>query len=328
MALALAGVAGAMLLDAQQSARGGEHGPEVPVALAQAPDAALLHLPLVWSDLAIGGFAKPATAQPTDEPTGTPPPSAEASPTTSATFPPTATDEPTPTATPAGEGSISGRLLVGGDPAPIGLGVDLGPALLLLRCNPGLPCEPFDRAGVEDGDGRYEFRDPPSVEPSGYYQVQWHNYTAGGVFGSQEYLGRWHGRRIVGFTAGDEVELADIELTNLELEFPPNDIHYSLPVEYRWAVRREAPSESYRWSLYSSCEEVDREAGDFYRTASLGHRATHTVNAPPPGYRMLEKYCWYVHIDDGERGSGWSFYRYKTMWLGFIELMSGWRPGP
>ena len=41
---------------------------------------------------------------------------------------------------------------------------------------------------------------------------------------------------------GADVDLASAELRDVELTFPGNDVHYSLPHDYRWKTRDEQPS--------------------------------------------------------------------------------------
>lgn len=301
------------------------------VSMRQAPQAIgqseyFIYLPLVLNG---AGRADLFNPDPITRPSMTPEPSdvpMTEAPTESPTFPPTATGNPTPTATPSGDGKISGRLLFNREPAFEGLGIDFGPGLFLQRCV-GAACETVDKTGVVGEEGLFEFKNPPSLEAGGHYSVLWKNVELDGLFGTPDYIGRWESLPIEDYAVGDQVELPDIEISNIELLFPENDIHYTLPVEYKWTARSSAPGEGYLWSLFRNCAEWDRQApGDFYRSANLGRRNTYTVAAPPPRYEILEKYCWYVYVEDHERGTGWSFYRYKTMWLGFLELMSGWAP--
>ena len=303
----------------------GALAPAIPSALSQTEYA--IHLPLVLKGAQRSDLFRPdpvtrpiATPLPTDIPmTDTP--------TATGTFPPTATERPTATSTPSGDGMIAGRLLFEGKPAFEGLGIDFGPGLFLQRCK-GMACAPVDKTGVVGDGGRYEFNNPPGLAEGEHYTVLWTNVELDGLFGTPDYIGRWESRPIEEYAAGEVVELPDIEISNIELNFPQNDVHYTLPVEYRWTSRSAAPRESYVWTLYRNCAEWDRQnPGDFYRSPSLGHRTTHLVSAPPPRYEILEKYCWYVYAEDDEAGTGWSFYRYKTQWLGFFELMSGWSPG-
>lgn len=316
--MALAGTAGMAAL--------GASAPAAPVAIGQSEYA--IHLPLVMKGAARSDLFKP---DPVTPPSATPEPTEPletAAPTETATFPPTATENPTPTATPAGDGRIAGRLLYDREPAFEGLGIDFGPGLYLQRCT-GASCVTVDQTGVVGDEGRFAFNNPPALEPGDHYSVLWKNVELDGLFGTPDYIGRWESLPIESYAAGDVVELPDIEIDNIELLFPENDIHYTLPVEYRWTARSSAPRETYVWTLYRSCAEWDRQApGDYYRSANLGHRNTYTVAAPPPRHEILELYCWYVYVEDDERGTGWTFYRYKTMWLGFFELMRGWAPSP
>ncbi len=299
--------------------------PRVPHAVGQSEY--FIHLPLVLKGAERSDLFKPV---PVTRPSATPEPTevlVTETPTESATFPPTATENPTPTATPSGDGMIAGRLLFNREPAFEGLGIDFGPGLFLQRCTGG-ECEPIDKTGVVGDEGRFEFHSPPGLVAGQQYSVLWKNVELDGLFGTPDYIGRWESLPIEGYTAGTVVELPDIEIANIELLFPENDIHYTLPVEYRWTARSSAPRETYVWALFRNCQEWDRQSpGDFYRSANLGHRNTYTVAAAPPRYEILEKYCWYVYVEDDESGTGWSFYRYKTLWLGFLEMMRGWAPG-
>ena len=302
----------------------GAAAPETPSVLGQSEY--FIHMPLSFRGAERTDLFKPP---PISLPSATPVPTERLvtdTPTVTATFPPTATENPTPTSTPAGDGMIAGRLLVDKEPAWEGLGIDFGPGLFLQVCEAS-ECTVVDKTGVVGDNGRYEFHNPPVLLPGQAYTVLWKNVELDGLFGTPDYIGRWESQPIETYAAGEVVDVPDIELSNIELIFPENDIHYTLPVEYKWKVRSAAPRENYVWALYRNCLEWDRQAeGDFYRSRRLGHRNTHNVNSPPPGYRILDKYCWYVYVEDDERGTGWSFFRYKTMWLGFFELMDGWRP--
>lgn len=245
-----------------------------------------------------GPTTEPTTA-PTDEPT--------AEPTDEPTSEPTAvpTEEPTPGA----GGFIRGRLVSRGEPMAAGFGAPGFPQIELKRLEAG-EWTLVANAMTEE-DGVFTFESPPPLEPGQVYQVWWVNDS---LVGWEEWVGRWFSRRVASFAAGDEVDLGTMEIGDLTLTEPGNDIHFSLPTTYEWEAR-DNPGDSYKWSLYKTCDEAEREDADLYRTSSLGRREKYELGSAPRGYRLNERYCWYVFIEDGTAGTGWSFYRWRTLWL-------------
>jgi len=252
------------------------------------------------------------TATPPDAPSATPEPSAPPS-----EPPPTATDTPTdepptPTPTPKGSsGTIAGRYVSRGEPLAAGFGAPGVPQIELQRLEAGTWTKVANAETVDDG--YFAFVDPPALEPGQVYQVWWTNTS---LTGYDEWVGRWSSRRVAEFGDGSDVDLGTMEIGNVTLTGPGNDVHFSLPVTYDWTTR-DVRDESYRWSLLRdpTCDENRREDPSLYRTGPLGRVGKYTLSSPPPGFRMETLYCWYVFIDAGTQGTGWSFEGWKTKWL-------------
>lgn len=293
-----------------------------PAARAQTdPNDPRVHLPFVWrgvdraalppapdAPVAPPPTAPPATAAATAEPTAVPP-----------TEPPTAepTALPTPTAVKP-MGAIRGRYIKRGQPLPPGYGGDSLPQIeLRVRSGASGSWRKVANAVVGE-DGAYAFEAVPPLADDQIYQVWWINDETTILF-DHECLGRWYSRSITPdrLADGQDVDLGTVELRDLELRFPENDIHYSLPHDYRWETRDEVPTENYRWTLYKTCTDAqERFPPGSHRSSSLGHKGVIHISSPPQGFKMDERYCWYVTIEDNEgRGSGWSYYRYKTIFL-------------
>lgn len=295
--------------------------------LGQGSDAeAWIYLPLVASraDLAALPTSRPPATRTAPPPTGMPTvrPSATVPP-DPPTLPPTATDEPTPTATSAAGGAITGRLLVGGEPAAEGLGEGFGPGLFLIRCGPGksgTQCPRIARTSVAGDEGRYRFESPPALGPGEYYQVYWLNETYEDLFGIEEWLGAWFSRRIVDYAPGQEVAVEDIELANIFLTRPTHGTGFGgLPITFGWDTRQ---GDEYEYVLCDCCGDGLhlRESGrPNYHSPSLGNRGTYELSSYPPGFQIgiEHKYCWYVHV----RGSGGSYgmsYETRMLWF-FVQ---------
>lgn len=280
---------------------------------------ALVYLPLSWR-----GASK------ADLPTAAPLPTSESTrePSPTATIPPTGTPEPSATPTRTGEGEITGRLLSGGEPMDEGLGEGFGPGLFLLHCEPGETgsfCERVGRTSVVGEEGRYTFKNPPSLGPGEHYQVHWRNETYGDLFGLEEWLGSWYSKRITGYAEGDTYEVEDIELENLFLTGPSNGTGYQgTPWTFTWDPR---PGEEadYSWVLCDCCGEglIERETGDpRFQSPTVRQRGEYTMQTHPPGFRVdgQTQYCWYVHLE-GEGGSfGQSFERWMLWFIPGLGL--------
>ena len=245
-----------------------------------------------------------------------PPPTAGATVTaTEAATEPLATETPTdlpPSATPKpGTGRIIGQYVSRGEPISAGFGAPGVPQIELQRQEGGAWTKVANAETVDEG--RFAFQDPPALEAGQVYQVWWVNTS---LTGYDEWVGRWSSRRIASFGDGTDVDLGTMEIGNVSLTGPGNDVHFSLPVTYRWTTR-DRQDESYRWSLHDvpSCDETNREPPSLYRTSPLGHVGRYELSSPPSGFRMETLYCWYVFIDAGTQGTGWSFEGWKTKWL-------------
>ncbi len=256
---------------------------------------------------------RPPTVAPTTTPevtatatvTATPlPPTATASPSATA-IPPTAT--PVPTSEPE-TGTIRGRYTENGEPLPAGYGADGLPQIELQRCAGG-ECEVVANTISQEG-GILEFVNPPALEPGQAYQVVWANEPGLSYDG---FLHRWWSRRITTFGDGSDVDLGDMEVGNLVLTDICHDCGQSLPITFKWDTRP-PQSEVYRWSLFRACGNY-AERPNAYRTESLGHRGQYTLNTPPRGFRLDEKYCWFIQIEDSQRGTGWSYYDWRVTFL-------------
>lgn len=296
-----------------------------PASRAQTdPNDPRVHLPFVWRGAERADLPA-APAAPTAPPP-TAPPAASATPTD---VPPT--DEPTvePTAPPTPTsvkpmGTIRGRYVKRGQPLPPGYGADSLPQIELRVRSGGTGAWRKVANAVIGEDGAYAFESPPPLQDDQVYQVWWINDETTILF-DYEALGRWYSRSITpdALAAGADIDLGTVELRDLELKWPENDIHYSLPHDYRWETRDEVPTENYRWSLYKTCTDAqERFPPGSHRSSSLGHVNKIFISSPPQGFKMDERYCWYVTIEDSEqRGSGWTYFRYKTIFLSAVARL-------
>ncbi len=274
---------------------------------AQDQGEATLYLPLILKDVVKSSLNQARPRTPTV--TATASPTRDATPTQKPTF----TPEPTPTPTELAEtGTIHGRYVVADEPMLPGFGAPGFPQIE-LRLLEGSELEGIKVANaIVEEDGRFVFVNPPALRGNQVYQVWWINDS---LLGIQDWVARWFSRKIVGFGDGTDVDLGTMELADVALgPSPGNDIHYSLPTLYEWHPRDTRPDEIYKWAVYESCDEADRRTGAYF-TPSLGHVDEFELGGPPRGFRIDTKYCWYVWIEDGEFGTGWSFYRWKTLWL-------------
>lgn len=269
-----------------------------------------VYLPLAAPAAVLSDLPRPPTAAATTEP-----PATVTAAITKTPLPPTATDEPTatptetsaPTEEPA-TGTIRGRYTENGEPLPAGYGADGFPQIELQRCAGG-GCETVARTISQEG-GLLAFENPPALEPGQAYQVVWANEPGLSYDG---FLHRWWSRRITSFGDGSDVDLGAMEVGNLVLTDICHDCGQSLPITFKWRTRPPR-EEVYRWSLFRACGDY-AERPNAYRTESLGHRGQYTLNAPPRGFRLDEKYCWFIQIEDSQRGTGWSYYDWRVTFL-------------
>lgn len=292
---------------------------------AQLPSAhTSIFMPSLWRDVLRAELPLPEpvviTATPTksagpiETPTATTFPSPTEVPLPTATLPPlsTPTEVPAPTATPVPKpGRIHGKITVGGEPAPDGFGIDPYPKLELRKLVGG-EWQTVMPAHTHDG-GQFEFEDVPALSTGEVYQVWFVNNTNSDIDGAYLWLSRWWSRRLTSFNPGMDVDLGVFEVANLELTKPCNDCGQTPPIDFMWKVRPNG-KEVYRWSLYKDCGR-DETRDDSYRSGPLGHARDYQMAAPPPGFDLNVRYCWYIFIEDGQNGTGWTFYSHKVMFL-------------
>lgn len=297
--------------------------PDVPAAHGQ--DKVYIHLPLVMRGAQRADLFAPA---PTSDPRETAPPTVPAgtpTPSATATHPPTATERPTATTTPSGDGKITGRLLIDGEPAWEGLGFELGPGLFLQRCAAGAPmsaCERIDKTGVVGDEGQYSFNNPPALAPADVYIVHWRNETLNGLFNDDAYVGAWYSKPITEYSAGAVHRVEDVELSNFLLTGPSKGSGFGgLPWEFTWNVRA-GEDETYKWTICDCCGEgeiAERENPTRWRwqSPSVGHSGAYLMNSHPPGSRIgiEHKYCWFVQADLEAGGTTWSNERWLLWWF-------------
>ncbi len=298
-------------------------GPDAPAAHGQ--DEVFIHLPLVMRRAERTDLFKPAPITVPTEPVRPTEPIETATASPTATFPATATDSPPPTLTPTGDGMITGKLLVGGEPAWEGLGFELGPGLFLQRCAADAAmstCERIDKTGVVGDEGEYAFHNPPSLAAGDIYVVHWRNESLNGLFNDDNYVGAWYSKPIRGYSAGETNTVEDVEIKNFLLTGPSKGTGYSgLPWEFTWDVRA-GEDETYKWTICDCCGEgeiAERENLSRWRwqSPSVGRRGAYLMNSHPPGSRIgIEyKYCWFVQADPGAGGTIWSNERWLLWWF-------------
>ncbi len=266
-----------------------------------------LYLPLAWRNASADDLrsAPAVTLTPTwtPAPTGTPTP----------TSPPTIT--PTPSATPTATevlptGRIHGLMLYDGEPMAAGFGLPLTPQIELRKRVSG-EWETVANTVTEEG-GTFEFVNPPPLAPGEVYQVWWRNDPEEAI-SADLWVHRWWSRLIASFGDGTDVDVGVFELGDLTYVFPCHDCHRTLPITFKWNPRANK-KEVYRWSLFKECGTVEARH-KAYRTQSLGHAREYTLDVPPPGFMYDELYCWYIFIEDGENGTGWPYYDWRTKFL-------------
>lgn len=295
-------------------------GPVGPQGDARAQDEAFrVYLPLVLRGISVEDLPPAATAEPaaTRAPTGT------ATPTwTPVTIPPTLTPLPTFTPEPTDPpmpASVHGRIVFDGRPLDAGYGQVGGPQIELRRCDDisGEPCPLADWHTIARtetvADGAFAFGNALPLEEGQAYQVWWVNDDNEEVQGDSRFLHRWWSLPIETLEPGDDVDVGTFDVTDLKYKSICHDCLQSLPIEFEWTARSNR-SEKYQWSLFRGCGDVRNREGA-WRTRSLGHARSYTLEAPPPGFRLNEKYCWYVFIDDGDNGTGWPFFEWRVTFL-------------
>lgn len=226
---------------------------------------------------------------------------------------PTATDAPTtspePSATPTSEEPeptaplqrvVHGRITAHGTPMAEGVGV-FGPQIELRRQRGGT-WETVAGA-VTDAGGRFRFPELPLVAGE-TYQVWWRNEPDEG--GIDFWLYRWQSRDIVVEEGTTEIDVGVFDVGDLILTSPCHDCLHTLPVDFRWRARS-LPRETYHWALFKSCGQPERRT-DSWWSAPLGRATHYTLDVPPPGFAYDQRYCWFLVIDDGASGIGWSYY--------------------
>jgi len=285
---------------------------------ASQEDGGTLFLPLAWNDASRANLEPIATAEATEVSTEVP----SATATQTVSVPPTYTPLPTatPTATPPPVPSyIRGVIKAEGEPLPPGYGAPFSPQIELRLCE-GFSeheCvsdewEVMDHAVTTDG-GRFVFENPLPLEDGDAYQVWWRNGRDEDYEGVELFLHRWWSRPITSFGPGDDVDVGVFEVADLKYRAICHDCAQSLPIVFKWDARKNK-AEQYYWSLFKGCGNLENRYGA-YRTKSLGHASEYELTAPPPGFRLNEKYCWYIFIEDGENGTGWPYHDWRVTFL-------------
>ncbi len=301
--------------------------PAVPLARAQTQGRAYLPLGfrgVTLANLPVASTALPpavtatATADPSDTPTV--PPTDTPSPEPSATYTEPAT--PTELPTPAERGKITGRLLLDGLPAGIGLGEDPGPGLVLRRCTDDRSCTIVARTGVADDAGGFVFDDPASLPSGAYYQVTWINENPESsdspFIGAHLWLGAWYGTPIRSYTRGQTLDTGVIELADVVLTRPTHGTGFSgLPLDFGWNARSHEIGD-YSWAICLECCQTQAQRLGHYHTPSLDRRTTYRMNEYPPGTMIGQehKYCWFVRVE-GQGGAHGESFHIRMLWFFF-----------
>ncbi len=256
---------------------------------------------------------EPPTAEPASPTATEPPPPTEPPTATETAVPPTEPPTPTPKA-PAGR--IKGRLTDNGKPLAEGFGEPGLPQIELRKQSGGGAWEKVANS-VTDRAGAFVFESPPALAPGEVYRVWWNNPTEDGA---DLWVHRWWSRDITAFGDGTDVDVGVFELADLKLTQPCHDCLQTAPITFGWRARSHT-SESYRWSVFDGCGDVENRANAF-RTASLGRKTEYTTS-PPSGFRYDARYCWYVLIEDGANGTGWPFHDRRVQWCSSPETCRG-----
>jgi hypothetical protein len=287
-----------------------------------APSQTLDHkafLPLTWRGVARADVPAPPTRTTTPVVNASPTATTPAATATATTEPPsptpvspsgTPTTEP-PTATPTEEpaaGRIHGRYTVDGQPLEAGFGAEGLPQIELRRCS-GAECVKVDNVISAEG-GTFEFLNPVTLAPGEWYQVWWLNIDP--LFG-REWVYDWRSRRITDYQAGEDIDLGAMEIGNMLLKAPCNDCGQSLPITFKWDTRANK-TDVYRWSLMHRCGDPT-ERVNALQSQALGHRGEYTINGVPSGFRYDERYCWFIFIEDGQKGTGSTYEQYVIQFL-------------
>ncbi len=287
----------------------GPGGDDAPARAQDEPEV-ILHLPLSLLGQDREGIQPPSTARP--EPSATPLP-ASATPTQSPEPTPTEpepTEPPTPTL-PAETGDIFGHMTFQGAPLDIGFGSP-GTPQIELRRRQGAdgPWELVANAEIIDAAGRFVFEDPPALSAGQTYQVWWDNPPG---LGADLWLGRWWSRDITVFGDGADIDVGVFEVVDLTMTEPCHDCGQTPPIVFEWEPRDNA-SETYRWAVFDGCDETVNQRFGAWLSADLGHASDYETG-PPAGFRLGQRYCWFVRIDDGQNGGGWPYYARRVTWL-------------
>ncbi|RIL09823.1 hypothetical protein DCC79_09865 [bacterium] len=332
-------------------------GRDVPAEVLAAPaqSSGLVYLPMglkaqAMADLPPAPTALPvqptepppaATATPvgpTEAPSATPTVPPPASPTVATVEPPTATPTtwiaPTATATPTLKptvvaGAIKGRLVVDGDPAPLGLGEEVGPGLVLRACSDERTCTVVARTGVADDDGNFVFANPPALDAGRYYQVTWINENpedsaASPYAGADLWMGVWYGAPIRGYQPGQTVDVGEVEIGDIVLVSPTHGSGFGgLPWTFTWQARKHETG-VYSWAICLRCCQTLAQRIGHYHTSPLGRRTSYTVSQYPPGTQIGidYKYCWFVRSEAPDGSIGESYHVRMLWWMG-LALLGG-----
>ncbi len=323
-------------------------GPVDPVGVLAGPQAdGLVYLPMSLKAQAMADLPAAPTAVPASptEPATATVVAPSATPTVGATEPPPsptpteATAEPAtatpttwiaPTATPTPTlkptvvaGAIKGRLLVDGDPAPLGLGEEVGPGLVLRACSDEQSCTVVARTGVKDDAGNFAFENPPALDAGRYYQVTWFNENpedsaASPYAGADLWMGVWYGAPIRDYQPGQTVDVGDVEIADIVLVSPTHGSGFGgLPWTFTWAARKNETG-VYSWAICLRCCQTLAQRIGHYHTSPLGRRTSYTVSQYPPGTQIGidYKYCWFVRSEAPDGSIGQSYHVRMLWWMG------------
>jgi hypothetical protein len=308
-------------------------------AAARQPDAVhqssgeeqvLIHLPLTMKSARREALAGPEILKPT-EPAATATTAAETAlptdpPTAEAT--PTFTPPPTPTVS-MDRGRIIGRITWNDKPLAIGFGEASipGSPLIELRMSSGVAggWSLVDNAQIIDEQGLYVFDNPPALPEGRVYQVRWRNDDP---LSADLWLRYWWSREITSFGDGSEVDLGSFEVGDVVMTAPLHDsAHFTsgVGIEFKWDARGHA-KDIFRWAVADDCvQEVGNSRKNVWSSPPLGKKTSYTT-MNPSGFRFDQKYCWFVLVDDGEGGSGSSFYDRKVSWCSSAATCGGLAP--
>jgi hypothetical protein len=126
------------------------------------------------------------------------------------------------------------------------------------------------------------------------------------------------------YAAGDVVEVPTIELGDTPLTGPSKGTGFGgLPIRFTWDTR---PGETgvYHWALSEPGCPADAQLydrADNWRSPSVGKNGEYILQSYPPNTRIgIEyRYCWFVEIQAGDVGWGWSHERW-ALWFQFLAF--------